>query len=324
MRCTASSIPAQQPHDPAYADDPYAYQDGYGDEPEEPVKKRSGGMITVVAVLALAVVGTGAAFAYRTYVGSPRSGEPPIIRADTGPTKIVPAPADGSAKVPDRMASGDGAEKIVPREEAPVDVNAQVRPARGVSAAEPECQSAARGERGDGRAGAGQRRQRHAAEQRAAQDQDPGGPGRSDRCRAGRRAAAGETSSRGRRGTGAGAASGLGCRNADAVFGGRQRQRSTANAPMSLTPQGGQPAPAAEPRPGSQPTIRRRPLPARRRIPGSGLLAEERGRRAGLLPGPAGQVPGRAGIALAVDQARRSRRKGRLLPRHGRPVRIPG
>ena len=82
-------------------------------------------MATVAVVLALAVVGTGAAFAYRTYVGSPRSGEPPIIKADTSPTKIVPAPSDGSAKLPDRMAAGDGTEKIVPREEAPVDVNAK-------------------------------------------------------------------------------------------------------------------------------------------------------------------------------------------------------
>jgi hypothetical protein len=75
-------------------------------------------------VLALAVVGTGAAFAYRSYVGSPRSGEPPIIRADTAPTKIIPA-TDGTAKVPDRLAAGDGTEKLVPREEAPVDVNAR-------------------------------------------------------------------------------------------------------------------------------------------------------------------------------------------------------
>jgi hypothetical protein len=113
-------------HEPAYADDDYAYQDGYGEGAEEQVEKRRGGMVTVMVVLALAVVGTGAAFAYRTYVGSPRSGEPPIIRADTGPTKIVPAPSD--AKVPDRMAAGDGTEKIVPREEAPVDVNAKSGP----------------------------------------------------------------------------------------------------------------------------------------------------------------------------------------------------
>ena len=113
-------------HDPAYADDAYAYQDGY-DEPQEPARKR-GGMMTVVMVLALAVVGTGGAYAYRTYLGSSRSGEAPIIRADPSPTKVVPTPADGSPKVPDRMAVGDGKEKIVPREEAPVDVNARSGP----------------------------------------------------------------------------------------------------------------------------------------------------------------------------------------------------
>jgi hypothetical protein len=85
-------------------------------------------MFTVIVVLALAVVGTGAAFAYRTYVGSPRSGEPPIIRADATPTKSIPVPGDGSAKVPDRMSAGDGTEKIVPREEAPVDVNSKAGP----------------------------------------------------------------------------------------------------------------------------------------------------------------------------------------------------
>jgi hypothetical protein len=114
------------PHDPAYADDAYAYQDGDGFEDQ--TQKRRGGMVTVAVVLALAVVGTGAAFAYRTYVGLPRGGEPPIIRADAGPTKIVPAPSDANAKVPDRMAANDGAEKIVPREEAPVDVNSKSGP----------------------------------------------------------------------------------------------------------------------------------------------------------------------------------------------------
>ena len=121
-------MPARSSTDPAYADDAYAYQDGYDDGAEDQVQKRRGGMVTVFVVLALAVVGTGAALAYRTYVGSPRSGEPPIIRADSTPTKIVPAPSDGTAKLPDRMATGDGTEKIVPREEAPVDVNAKSGP----------------------------------------------------------------------------------------------------------------------------------------------------------------------------------------------------
>jgi len=111
--------------EPAYPDDPYAYQSDYPEAEAEEPKKQRGGMMTVAAILALAVVGTGAAFAYKTYVGSPRSGEPPIIKADNTPTKIVPAPTDSSAKVPDRMVTGDGTEKIVPREEAPVDVNAK-------------------------------------------------------------------------------------------------------------------------------------------------------------------------------------------------------
>ena len=107
-----------------YTEEPYAHQDGYDDGAEYQAPKRRGGLFTVVVVLALAVVGTGAAFAYRTYVGTPRSGEPPIIRADAGPTKIVPSPADSASKTPDRMpGGGDGTEKIVPREEAPVDIN---------------------------------------------------------------------------------------------------------------------------------------------------------------------------------------------------------
>jgi hypothetical protein len=119
---------AQQQDQGVYADDGYAYQDSYGYGAKDPAPKGGGGLVTVIVVLALAVVGTGAAFAYRTYVGSPRSGEPPIIRADASPTKIVPTPADGSGKLLDRMASADGTEKIVPREEAPVDLNGKSGP----------------------------------------------------------------------------------------------------------------------------------------------------------------------------------------------------
>jgi SPOR domain len=111
-------------HDQAYADDGYAYDE----EPAAEQPKRRGGMVTVIAVLALAVFGVGGAFAYRTYSGSARRGEPPIIRADAGPTKIIPSPPDGGAKVPDRMTSGDGTEKLVSREETPLDPNAKSAP----------------------------------------------------------------------------------------------------------------------------------------------------------------------------------------------------
>lgn len=117
----------------------YAAQDGqyddgsYGRPPyddgldQEAPRARRGGTMTVIFVLLLAVVGTGAAFAYRTFIGSPRSGEPPVIKADTGPNKIVPA-GDGSGKqIYDRV--GDkSAERMVSREEQPVDVNAKTGP----------------------------------------------------------------------------------------------------------------------------------------------------------------------------------------------------
>jgi len=123
-RIDPAQDPAMAPHDGAYSNDPYDYQDPYGDGGVPPnLKQRRGGMLTVFAVLALAVVGTGAAFGYRTYMGSSRSGEPPVIKADAGPTKVVPAPAAEATgkQIQDRLGGGAGAEKLVSREEQPID-----------------------------------------------------------------------------------------------------------------------------------------------------------------------------------------------------------
>jgi hypothetical protein len=109
-----------------YAEAPFGYQDGYGAEEDEPAPRRRGRMATVVAVLALAVVGTGAAYGYRTYVGTARSGAPPIIKADTEPNKIIPQTAgtgDAVGKlIQDRMSAENGTEQMVSREEQPIDV----------------------------------------------------------------------------------------------------------------------------------------------------------------------------------------------------------
>ena len=127
--------------DPAYPDDPYAYQGDYEEEEPAP-KKRSSGLMTVAAVLALAVVGTGAAFAYRTFVGSPRSGEPPIIRADNSPTKVVPAQSGRRLQEPRPLAVGRRRRKRRAKRRRPTSIPVR-RAARGVSAAEPERQPAA-------------------------------------------------------------------------------------------------------------------------------------------------------------------------------------
>ncbi|MGH6678554.1 MAG: SPOR domain-containing protein, partial [Bradyrhizobium sp.] len=111
--------------EPAYLDDAYADQGAYGEDVEEAGPKRRSGFLTIAAILGLAVIGgTGAAFAYRAYFAAPRNGEPPIIKADTSPTKIFPA-KNTTLKVADRLTSGDGTEKIVPREEAPLDLSTQ-------------------------------------------------------------------------------------------------------------------------------------------------------------------------------------------------------
>jgi len=117
--------------DHEFQDGQYGYQDGYDDGEEEDRPRRRGGMSTVLAVLALAVVGTGGAYGYKTYISSARSGEPPIIRADNSPTKIMAQPADTTPKVPDRLLGNDGGEKLVSREETPMDVNTRDLNPRG-------------------------------------------------------------------------------------------------------------------------------------------------------------------------------------------------
>ncbi|XUM20937.1 SPOR domain-containing protein [Bradyrhizobium oligotrophicum S58] len=105
-----------------FQDGQYGYQDGYDEGEEEERPRRRSGMSTVLAVLTLAVVGTGGAYGYKTYISSGRTGEPPIIRADNSPTKIM-AQQDPTPKVPDRLLGNDGGEKLVSREETPMDLN---------------------------------------------------------------------------------------------------------------------------------------------------------------------------------------------------------
>lgn len=112
------------PSGEGYEGDPYA--DPQADIAREMPRARRGGMATVVVVAALGIVGTAGAYAYRTLVGAPRSGEAPIIRADAGPNKVLPPTqmADASKQVQDRLPAGQGSERLVSREEQPVDINA--------------------------------------------------------------------------------------------------------------------------------------------------------------------------------------------------------
>jgi len=96
------------------------YEDGH------PPKRRMG-IMAIAAVFALAVIGTAGAFGYRAIFGASRSSTPPpVIKADTAPSKIVPAAA---SKAPNKLITdrvGDHAqdEKLVSREETPVEITA--------------------------------------------------------------------------------------------------------------------------------------------------------------------------------------------------------
>jgi hypothetical protein len=123
----------------------YGYQDGvghgyghaYGTPPlpgamahtadDHAPAKRRGSMVTVLAVLALAVVGTAAAFGYRAvFVGTAAPVPPPVIKADTQPSKVVPAADPNNKPIQDRI--GVRTEKIVPRQEEPVQQAAPGQP----------------------------------------------------------------------------------------------------------------------------------------------------------------------------------------------------
>ncbi len=121
--------PAYPPQAPGYPD-PY-YRDGTPGEDiyeEDSVPRRRGGMLTVMAVLSLALIGTAAAFGYRAVFGNSGSTPPPVIKADTTPNKIVPAAptAEQSKLIYDRVGDRAQAERIVAREEKPLDVKDSV------------------------------------------------------------------------------------------------------------------------------------------------------------------------------------------------------
>jgi len=119
---------AQDGVDDGYQDSRYQSQGrpplgddaGYDDAPRS---RGRGGIITIVAVLALAMLGTAGAFAYRSYFGGGSTGAPPVIRADAGPNKVVPATQGDNATSKlsqDRFADRSGNERVVSREEQPI------------------------------------------------------------------------------------------------------------------------------------------------------------------------------------------------------------
>jgi hypothetical protein len=89
---------------------------------EVPPRRRLG-VLAIAAIFGLAAMGTVGAFGYRTLFGSSGTRVPPVITADKSPLKVVPSNAGGEGRkaIADRVSS-DPLEKVLPREEKPVDI----------------------------------------------------------------------------------------------------------------------------------------------------------------------------------------------------------
>ena len=87
--------------------------------------------MAIAGVFALALIGTAGAFGYRALFGSSSSPQPPpVIKADAGPSKIVPAASGKDAQsnklITERVNERGQSEKLVSREEQPIDKPASV------------------------------------------------------------------------------------------------------------------------------------------------------------------------------------------------------
>ncbi|MCG5233862.1 SPOR domain-containing protein [Xanthobacter oligotrophicus] len=122
-------------YDPEYGED--GYMPPHGEEMYDAEPRRRKGRLALilgVSVLGLAVAGAAGVFAFNMATGKSSgtaAGTTPVIKADTAPAKTAtPAPqsADGGQKmIYDRMGANAGNERMVSREEQPVDVTAAAR-----------------------------------------------------------------------------------------------------------------------------------------------------------------------------------------------------
>lgn len=99
--------------------------------------RRGRGMRTAGVVIVLVLIGTVAAFGYRfIFGGSGASSPPPVIRANPEPAKVPPPAAGVDAQgksTYERVGDRAQGERVVSREETPVDLKDVVRPGAGRS-----------------------------------------------------------------------------------------------------------------------------------------------------------------------------------------------
>jgi hypothetical protein len=116
--------PQLYPHEPGDGAMPPPHGDEFYDD--TPRSNRRKGLLTVAAVLGLAVIGTAGAFGYRNFFGgSGVASPPPVIRASGAPSKVAPPPSSTDQTASkfsyDRFGDRGKDEQVVVRQETPVD-----------------------------------------------------------------------------------------------------------------------------------------------------------------------------------------------------------
>lgn len=115
---------------PAYAEQPQAEEELR--DLEQPRSRK--GLWAAAALIAIAVIGVAGAMTFRSSGPVSKDGQPPVISADGGPTKVQPV-NPGGTEIPNQNKqiyerAGDapvGQTKVVSREEQPVDVQQAAR-----------------------------------------------------------------------------------------------------------------------------------------------------------------------------------------------------
>ncbi len=120
-----------EPHAGAHDEDPYHPNKAQlgpeqGDFYEDvPPSSRRMGIMVIAGVFALAAIGTAGAFGYRAlFQPTGLKAQPPVIKAESAPSKIVPASNKDapSKQITDRVDTPSQSEKLVSREEKPVEI----------------------------------------------------------------------------------------------------------------------------------------------------------------------------------------------------------
>lgn len=134
-RMYAAPARDQRPPRPAYFDEGAPMgpedEDAYDDPPRAPRRSR---LMTAMTLIGCAMIGTAGAYGYRTYYVSPSARTPPVITAESSPSKLVSAAEGQPGKfIQDRVRDSVQNERMISREEQPVEIRTPSSAPRAVS-----------------------------------------------------------------------------------------------------------------------------------------------------------------------------------------------